>query len=259
MNMNSHHAIRETSPQFAVSLAQTSTEREEAFRLRYRVFVEELGAGGSNADHTRAMEMDEYDALSDHLLLRDSSRPEGQQVVGVYRLLQEKNASRIGGFYTESEFDLTRLKSANRPMLELGRSCIAPEYRGSTALLHLWQAVGRYVTENDIEILFGTASFQGAEANEHVAALSFLHTNHLAPETLRPVARGPRHELRLLDASIDHRAVQRNLPSLIKSYLRMGGCVGDGAFVDHAFNTTDVCMIVDVAAISPRQRALYTQ
>ena len=259
MNINTHHAIRQSAPQFTVSLAKSAKDREDAFRLRYRVFVEELGASGPQVDHARAIESDDYDILSDHLLLRDLSRPDDQQVVGVYRLLRQENAQRLGGFYTETEFDLSRLKSTNRRLLELGRSCIAPEYRGSTALLHLWQAVGRYVIEHDIEVLFGTASFPGIGPQAHGAALAYLSAEHLAPKQLRPFAKAPNFCMRNDEESspLDFKAAQKSLPSLIKSYLRMGGCVGTGAFIDHAFNTTDVCMIVDVAAISPRQRALY--
>jgi len=260
MNMNTHHSLRRHAPKFAVTLAQTPDALQQALQLRYRVFVQELGATGATVDHVRAIETDAYDAHSEHLILRDLARPEGHQVVGVYRLLPQESADRVGGFYTETEFDLSQLRSSSKRLLELGRSCIAPEYRGTTALLHLWQAVGRYVVENKIEVLFGTASFQGNDPATHADALSFLNAEHLAPKHLRATAKTPNyfsndHGV----AAADRRSVQKNLPSLIKSYLRMGGSVGAGAYIDAGFKTTDVCMIVDVAAISPRQRALYTQ
>jgi len=258
MNMNSRPALCGQIPQFQVSMAQTSADLAQAFALRYSVFVQELGACGQSVNHATRQETDAFDAVSDHLLLRDLNRPVGQQVIGVYRLLMQ---DKTDVFYTEAEYDLSRLKASGRRLLELGRSCVAPEYRGSAALLHLWQAVGRYVADNRIEVLFGTASFQGADTLAHQDALGLLHHEHLAPRDIRPTAIGD--NVIALDSlgpdAINRKDAQRNLPALIKSYLRMGGYVGEGAFVDHAFNTTDVCMIVDVAAISPRQRAFYTQ
>jgi putative hemolysin len=56
---------------------------------------------------------------------------------------------------------------------------------------------------------------------------------------------------------IDRLTALRAMPALIKAYLRLGGCVGEGAYVDVQFNTVDVCMVLDVLAMNPRQKAIY--
>jgi putative hemolysin len=43
-----------------------------------------------------------------------------------------------------------------------------------------------------------------------------------------------------------------NMPPLIKGYLRVGAYVGDGAVIDHQFNTTDVCIIVKTDLMAER-------
>jgi putative hemolysin len=165
----------------------------------------------------------------------------------------------VGCFYTESEFDLTALKRSGRRLLELGRSCLHPDHRGGSAMYLLWNALAEYVLANKIEILFGTASFHGTDVEDLKAPLSLLHHRHLAPHALRVAAIGP--TARPMDLvpmdQIDRRAAMVAIPALIKAYLRLGGCVGEGAFIDYDFNTTDVCLIMDTAALNVRQRDIY--
>ena len=121
-----------TSPQarFSVRLAQTSEDLRAAQALRYDVFVRELGAGGEMVDHVEGLERDRFDDHVDHMLLIDDAVG---RVVGVYRLLQQQQAQALGGFYSEGEYDLTPLKTSGRRLLELGRSCLARDYRGGCA------------------------------------------------------------------------------------------------------------------------------
>ena len=123
----------------------------------------------------------------DHLLLIDPRRDAAalDDVVGVYRLLPSDRLARTGRFYSESEYDLTPLKATGRRLLELGRSCVHPDYRGGTAMFHLWNALADYVLERDIEVLFGVASFHGTDIAALAQPLSYLHHNHLAPPALR--------------------------------------------------------------------------
>jgi putative hemolysin len=178
----------------------------------------------------------------------------------VYRLLPGDRAADLGRFYTEDEYDVSVLKSSGRRLLELGRSCVHAEYRGGTALLHLWQGLADYIADHQIDILFGVASFHGTDATALAQPLSFLHHNHLAPPELRVRAQPAHFQTMDLIAKtdVDRLAAARAIPALIKGYLRLGGYIGDGAFVDHAFNTTDVCLIMDTARINDRQRGIYT-
>ncbi len=251
-----------SEPDFEVIFASSDAERHAAQRLRYDVFVRELGGNGPLVDHVQRLEIDRFDPFSRHLLLLDRARglTVSNQVVGVYRLLDQEGAERAGSFYSEHEFDLTPLISSRQRLLELGRSCLHADYRGGMAMFHLWAALATHVFEQDIDILFGTASFTGTDIASLDKPLTLLHERHLAPEHLRPVSRGPMPKITHAVADeADRKTAMMLMPALIKAYLRLGGCVGEGVFLDHDFNTTDVCLVLDVNSISDKQRKLYTQ
>ena len=246
------------TPQFSVKLAQTEAELRAAQALRYAVFVQELGGDGAMVDHAAGLERDRFDPFCYHLILRDEAQ--GGAVVGAYRLLRAEGALRAGQYYSEDEYDLEPLRRSGRQLLELGRSCVAPGYRGGAAVHHLWQALAGYVEEHKIDILFGVASFHGTDPAPLAAPLSLLHHRHRAPEPLRVTARQPGFQRMDLIApdQLDRRAAMLQVPALIKAYLRLGGGVGEGAFVDRAFNTTDICLVMDTAALNARTRAIYS-
>lgn len=249
------------APEFKLKLAETAADIQSAQRLRYEVFVAELGARGAAVDHASRLEKDRYDPFFDHLLLLDRNRKTDDRVVGVYRLMRPEQAERAGQFYSEDEYDLGALKRSGRRMLELGRSCVHADYRGGMAMYELWSGLSDYVARHDIEVLFGVASFPGTDIAALAQPLSFLHHRHLAPPELRVTARAPggqRMDLVPPDA-LDRRAAMLATPALIKAYLRLGGFVGQGAWVDHAFNTTDVCLVMDTARLNARQRDIYSR
>lgn len=242
-------------------LAQTPEDIAAAQRVRYEVFVAELGSDGDGVDHEARLEKDHFDPHFDHLLLIDPDAPPEAMggVVGVYRLLTSEKAAEIGQFYTEDEYDLTALKTSGRKLLELGRSCLLPAYRGGTGMYLLWNGLSDYVLSNDIDILFGVASFHGTDPADIAAPLTLLNKRHLAPEDIR--VRAVEHAYQPMDLiapdQLDAKAAMLATPALIKAYLRLGGFVGDGAYIDHAFNTIDVCLILDIARMNARQRAIY--
>ena len=136
-------------PHLVLRLAADARDLRAAQRLRYRVFVEELGGDGPLVDHAARLEADAFDPVFDHLLLIDTTRDPAalEDVVGVYRLLPSDRLAQSGRFYSESEYDLTALKTSGRRLLELGRSCVHPDYRGGTAMFHLWNALAEYVLD----------------------------------------------------------------------------------------------------------------
>lgn len=247
--------------QFTLRLAQDERDLRSAQRLRYEVFVEELGGAGAMVDHAQRLEADAFDPYFDHLLLIDNARDAAslQDVVGVYRLLPSDRLSQSGRFYSETEYDLTALKASGRRLLELGRSCVHTDYRGGTAMFHLWNALADYVLERGIEVLFGVASFHGTDIAALSQPLAYLHHHHLAPPALRVTAR-PDHAqaMNLVPPDqIDRKAAMAGTPALIKAYLRLGGFVGDGAWIDRDFNTTDVCLVMDTERMSSKHREFY--
>ena len=241
--------------------ADSPSEFNAAQRLRYQVFIKELGGNGALVDHENGLERDEFDPFFHHLLLYDMAL-EGElsdKAIGVYRVLTSDRAKEFGRFYSEDEYDLSPLKNTGRKLLELGRSCISPRYRGGSAMYYLWQALSKYVIENEIEVLFGIASFPGTDIHAFKESLSLLYHHHLAPKELRVVAKSPfNQKMDLIEKqSIDRKRAMVAVPALIKAYIRLGGVVGDGAYIDHAFNTTDICLILDTNRLNLRQKQIY--
>lgn len=244
-------------------LAKDARDLRAAQRLRYEVFVEELGADGPLVDHANRLEIDAFDPHFDHLLLIDNRRDPAalQDVVGVYRLLPPEKLSGAGRYYSSTEFDLTRLVASGRRLLELGRSCVHRDLRGGAAMFLMWNALADYVLERRIEILFGAASFHGTDAQALAQPLSLLHHFHRGPEALR-VTPQPGHSQRmdlLPEDKVVRSEAMAGIPALIKAYLRLGGFVSDGAWIDHDFNTIDVCLVMDTAQMSLKHRDFYTR
>ncbi len=247
----------------SVRLANDATDLRGAQRLRYQVFVEELGASGPMVDHAARLERDAFDEAFEHLLLIDDSRRSRglDPVVGVYRLLTSDRMARIGRYYSEDEFDLEPLKSSGRRLVELGRSCVHKDYRGGAAMLLLWNGLADFVLERGLEVMFGAASFHGTDAGPLAQSLGFLHHHHLAPPALRVRARGAnRLDMAMIaPQEVSRPAALAGIPALIKAYLRLGGFVGDGAYIDRAFNTIDVCLVMDTEKMSARHRNFYVR
>ncbi len=256
-------AMINVDPVLSVRLARSPRELQAAQRLRYQIFVEELGASVCATDHAARLERDDFDPYFDHLLLIDSSRDPDllQDVVGVYRLMPPEGCARSGRYYSDSEFDLSVLMASGRRLLELGRSCVHPDMRGGAGMFLLWNALAEYVRERGIEIMFGAASFHGTDVAALAKPLSLLHHYHRATGALRVTARpAQRLDMNLIPFElVDRPDAMALVPPLIKAYLRLGGHVSDGAWIDRDFNTTDVCLVMDTARMSVKHRDFYTR
>lgn len=241
-----------------VRLADCRADVAAAQRLRWQVFYRDMGAQ-PGPQQRGGLDVDPYDAVCDHLLVEDLAGGT-TRVVGTYRLLRQSVAEAHSGFYTAGEYALAPvLAAATGELLELGRSCVAPAYRDAGTIQLLWRGIASYLDRHGITGMFGCASFPGTDPRAHAEALSYLHHNHLAPQPLRARAIDARFaEMNLLPVGgYDPRQAMRMLPPLIKGYLRVGAMVGDGAVIDHAFNTVDVFLSVPVEAISARYRERF--
>lgn len=241
-----------------VRLAENEDEVEQAQQLRFKVFYEEHTAIPSDDVKKHRRDFDEYDTHADHLVVVDHSGPE-DRIVGTYRLLQREPAMKVGQFYSQSEYDLAPLLGCGSTLLELGRSCVLPEYRSRPVMQLLWQGIADYVAENDIEIMFGCASFYSTDIPSIAPYLSYLHHYHLAPEKFRVKAVDSRYvDMNIIpQGELNARRVFAELPPLIKGYLRLGGAIGEGAVIDEQFDTTDVCIIVQTHLVTDRYRKHY--
>lgn len=251
-----------------VRLARTVGEVKRAQELRYRVFYEEMSAIADARTLMTRRDADTFDAVCDHILVLDHACLETKsfgktrpKIVGTYRVLRQSVAERADGFYTAGEYDLQPLLDA-RPgetFLELGRSCVLPDYRGKRTVELLWQGIWAYVLRHRIDVMIGCASLEGTDPSRLALPLSFLHHNCLASEDWRVRALPHRYTAmdRLSREAIDTRAAINALPPLIKGYLRIGAKIGDGAVVDHQFGTTDVFIVMPVAQIAQRYIDFY--
>lgn len=246
-----------------VRLTRSPEEVAAAQQVRYRVFYEELGARGSLASESERRDADRFDDVCDHLLVIDQSLPgrDLDRIVGTYRLLRGEMAAAAGGFYSSDEFQLERLvaRHRGRNFLELGRSCVLPEYRSKRTIEVLWQGIWAYVNNYGIGVMAGCASFHGTVPAAHAEALSYLAQNcRAAPEWDVRAVPSRYVSMDLMPAeAIDPRSALAAMPPLIKGYLRLGARIGDGCVVDREFRTTDVFIILPVETISARYIAYY--
>jgi putative hemolysin len=243
-----------------VRLASTIDDVAAVQRLRWQVFRSGEAATGRDA-HEMNLDQDEYDAICDHLMavaaiVSPSGDVTHEEVVGTYRLLRGSIAEKTLGYYTAHEFDLSRLlqhaKTRDGEPLEIGRSCVREDFRTGAVIQALWRGLGSYVGQHQIGMLFGCASFPGTDPEVFSPALSFLNHSYLAPEDRRPYSLSGTKPALLAEDSYDPRAAFSSLPPLIKGYLRAGARFGEGVYVDTAFNTVDVCALVETEYVSKR-------
>jgi putative hemolysin len=236
----------------SVTWARHQDEVREAQRLRHAVFAGEMGAKlpRTLAGH----DIDLFDDFCEHLLVRDLATG---AVVGTYRVLTPTQAKRVGGFYSDTEFDLTRLRFLRERMVELGRSCVHPDHRHGGVIMALWGALADFMVRNQLDTMIGCASIpmqhlgpQGMVGGGHAAASIWhkLKTKHMAsvefhvrPRLALPVDR--------LDTTLEVEP-----PALIKGYLRLGAKILGAPAWDPDFNTADLPMMMGIADLPPRYR-----
>ena len=249
-----------------VRLAETDHEVEQAQRLRYSVFYEEMTAIPSPQMREAGRDFDKYDDVCDHLLVvdREAHGEDGQPlVVATYRLTREKDAARAGGFYTASEYDIAPMLNGlprDTKYLELGRSCVLKSYRARPGTMQLlWKGLMAYVARFDIDLMFGCASLAGTDPDALALPLSYLHHLHPMPANL-PVRARPELFVemnRISQDAIEAREGLRSLPPLLKGYVRAGCRIGDGAVIDRQFGTTDVFIYFPLSGIDARYKSRF--
>jgi L-ornithine Nalpha-acyltransferase len=242
-----------------VFVASRSEDIEASQELRYRVFFEEMGAPPTAEVLRSKRDSDLFDNVCDHLLVIEH-QPEGNyKVVGTYRLLRREAMKTIGRFYTEGEFDISAILNYPGEILEVGRSCVDPNFRNRAVMQLLWRGIGAYVGRFNVALMFGCASFHGINPADHAMALSYLYHYHLAPQELCPVALKERYvEMNLMPKeAVDAKAAFLSLPALIKGYLRLSGYIGNGAVIDPEYNTTDVSIIVKTDRVTDKYFQRY--
>lgn len=246
-----------------VRLVQSHDEIEQAQKLRYAVFYEEHGATPTPDIENAKRDFDEYDLISDHLVVIAVNQSSGQEeIVGTYRLLRQdmlEDSKITHSFYSSDEYDLSLIIKSNNKLLELGRSCVLPAYRTKPILNLLWQGIADYISHHEIDLLFGCASFHGTDPDLIKQQLSYLHHFHATDRDICPRGKEKRYiNMNIIPKEdLNERRIFASLPPLIKGYLRLGATIGDGAIVDHAFNTIDICIVVETRLMTSRYRNYF--
>lgn len=235
-----------------VSWAQHQDEVREAQRLRYAVFATEMGARLPQT--VPGHDIDLFDDYCEHLLVRDSA---SHQVIGTYRVLTPAQAKRAGSTYSDTEFDLTRLRGIRQRMVELGRSCVHPEHRHGGVIMALWGALFEFMDRNQLDTMIGCASipmlYNGLVTGD--AAASIWH--QLRQTHLAEIQYHVRPRLPLPVEELDH-GLAMDPPALIKGYLRLGAKVLGAPAWDPDFNTADLPMMMRIADLPVRYRKHFS-
>lgn len=235
-----------------VSWAQHLDEVREAQRLRYQVFATELGARLPKT--VPGHDIDLFDDYCEHLLVRDNA---SGQVIGTYRVLTPAQAKRVGSTYSDTEFDLTRLRDMRGRMVELGRSCVHAEHRHGGVIMALWGALFEFMDRNRLDTMIGCASIpmlhNGLVTGD--AAASIWH--QLRQTHLADIQFHVRPRLPLPVEELDH-DLPIEPPALIKGYLRLGAKVLGAPAWDPDFNTADLPMMMRTADLPARYRKHFS-
>ena len=208
-------------------------------KLRQKSFFKET--------HENSVDSDEFDKFCDHLVVIDKSVSD-DHVVGTYRLLLKSKFVTSRKFYSQSEFDISKLiKKKSLILLEAGRSCVHEDYRDGRIIKLLWRGLATFIVRNKVDVIFGCASFPSSNPKLFANQLSYLHHFHMPPKSLRTKPlKNLKAEYRIVDKKLINAEDEfRKLPPLIKAYIRAGAFIGSGAVVDKKFNTTDVLIVLE--------------
>ena len=249
-NHTENHELQNASAKSAIQVgwAKHQDEVREAQRLRYQVFANEMGARLpiSLANH----DIDLFDDYCEHLLVRDQKT---QQVIGTYRVLTPAQAKRVGGTYTDTEFDLTRLRAVRDRMVELGRSCVHADHRHGGVVLSLWGALFEFMSRNQLDTMIGCASIPMLHNGMISGDVAASVWHQLKADSLASVQFHVRPRLPLpVDELNNQLAVDP--PALIKGYIRLGAKILGAPAWDPDFNTADLPMMMRVSDLPRRYR-----
>lgn len=235
-----------------IALAANANDVEKALRLRYRVFVEEEKNMMMRNDS--GIETDAYDEFCDHLIVKDL---ETEEVIGTYRLLPPERAVSGIGFYSETEFDLSGFGAFKPKALEVGRSCIMPEYRNGRAIQMLWEGIAKYIAERNYEFLIGCASVHFKQKTDLNEVVSLLRKKGIINESygIKPLETHRIHDLKHVELPEElEKEVFRKLPPLMKGYQWLGADIGGVPAFDPVFDTVDFFIVLNKDKISRRYK-----
>lgn len=228
-----------------LGLARTNEELEAIQRLRFQVFTEEMNAVFPDA--AEGLDADHYDPWCEHLMVKEARTG---RVVGTYRFLVPANVIKAGGYYSESEFDISSLHAYRDDMAEVGRSCIHAHYRNGSVIMLLWSGIATLVKQHGLRYVLGCASVSLRDDGVTAAEVWRSACKSLAanPDVPRVIPRH-RYPVERLDSELPAR-----VPPLIKGYLKLGATICGEPAWDPDFNTADFPVLLDMTRMDDRYR-----
>jgi len=226
------------SNNFEIRLVKTEAELNEVLKLRYQDLL--LYYNANNTNET-GLFTDRYDAYCDHLIVVDRM---ANVIAGTYRLVRKEHIARFGKFISENEYDIQAIKDRN--IMELGRAVVRKDYRNGTVIMLLWKGIFAYASANKIEYLFGTASFSGVNLEDYRHGFSYLYCHYLGKKDIPAIGPNQRRLDLLPESEVDPELAKKQLPPLVKGYVRIGARFGKDIFIDGPFNSLDVFVLLDV-------------
>jgi len=231
-----------------IRLTKNNDELNEVLHLRYKELL--LSYNDKNTNDSE-MFKDEYDDVCDHLIAKDLKT---NTIVGTYRLVRNCHLESLNydSFMTETEFDISKIK--NNQLLEISRAVVKEEYRNGIIIMLLWKGLIRYACSHNVKYMFGTASFYGVNPHDYAQALSYIYYNHLSEKEVRAKAlESSRCDINLVPSEeLDMQVVKKQMPPLVKGYLKIGATFGEDCYLDVPFNSLDVFVLFDVENVNPK-------
>ncbi|MGD9605334.1 MAG: GNAT family N-acetyltransferase [Bacilli bacterium] len=232
------------SDPFELRLVKNQEEMNEVLKLRYEDLL--LYYNAQNTNDT-GLFTDQYDDYCEHLIVIDHTE---EVIAGTYRFVRKDHLISTNKFITENEYDLTPLKPYN--IMELGRAVVRKEYRSGSVIMLLWRGIFTYAKINNIHYMFGTASFNGTNIKNYEHGLSYLYYHYLAELSFK-AHNTDTVKLNLLpQEAINETLAKKQLPPLVKGYLRVGAKFASEIFIDYPFNSIDVLVLLDVYNIDQK-------
>jgi len=243
---------------YEVRLARTSAEVFLAQKLRYEVMYLEKNGRPDLGKIKAEADIDEWDECAHHIIVLDT-RSEKTKIVGTLRLVSNLMLATEQKFYTEAAFDVSGLREHYPSMLELGRFCIDPGGRNGPILLLIWKFAMQFIANNRVDVMFGCASFPGTDIYQHREVLTYLYKNNLAPAPLMPKAIVEHVDIKEIDVDqVEFEKATKDIPTLLRGYLKLGAKTSEAAVIDPVFNTTFICIYVDAQSMMSENTKLVT-
>ena len=228
-------------------LADSDALIKEAQALRYRVFAKEMGA--KLKTDSEGLDYDEIDSYCDHLVVYDNTQ---KKIVGYTRLLNQNQAQRLGRYYSQDEFNLDKILALPGRFLEIGRTCVDPDYRGGAVLTTLWSALVQYALEGDFNYLLGCASITPGPSGFAVDAVF----RNIDPKNIAPVSIQVKPSIPV-PSELRCMRDESGIPPLLKAYLRFGALICGEPYWDEDFNCMDLFVLLPLDQLKDRYSKHY--